>query len=52
MQVGPRWTYKLRLQEEGGQSALVLAQQSFATQEEAKAAGDQHLKSEIEKRSS
>lgn len=51
MQVGCEWTYKLRLQEEDGKSTLVLGQKKFATQQEAQAAGEEHLKTEIEKRS-
>lgn len=49
MQVGCEWTYKLRLREEGGKSALVLGQKKFPTREEAQAAGEEHLKAEAEK---
>jgi hypothetical protein len=53
--VGPRWTYKLELQEEtesGARSHLVLGRGMFGTEGEARAAGDAHLKTELERRSS
>ncbi len=52
--IGARWTYKLKLEEQteaGAQSNLVLGMKVFDTQEEAKVAGDAHLKQEIDKRS-
>ena len=55
VQIGAKWTYKLRLEEQtgtGAHSQLVLGDKIFDTPEEAKAAGDAHLKAEIEKRSS
>ena len=55
LQVGPKWTYKLRLEEQTGtgtQSHLVLGDRTFDTQPEAQSAGEAHLKAEIEKRSS
>ncbi len=55
VQVGAKWTYKLRLEEEtgtGAQSKLLLATKVFDTQEGAKTAGDAHLKEELDKRSS
>lgn len=52
VQIGTCWTYKLRLQEEGGtQSTLVLADKTFPSQQEAQAAGDERLKAELAKRS-
>lgn len=55
MQVGPKWTYKLRLEREteaGPQSQLVLGSNIFDTQEDARMAGEAHLKAEIDARSS
>ncbi len=55
VQVGDKWTYKLRLEEDtgaGAQSKLFLATKVFDTQEEAKTAGDAHLKEELDKRPS
>ncbi len=55
VQIGAKWTYKLRLEEAaptGAHSNLILADKVFNSQQEAKAAGDAHLKAEIDKRSS
>lgn len=55
MQVGPKWTYKLRLEREteaGPQSQLVLGSNIFDTQEDARMAGEAHLEAEIDARSS
>lgn len=55
VQIGAKWTYKLKLEEEtesGTQSKLVLGSKVFETQEEAKRAGDAHLKEELARRSS
>lgn len=54
MQVGPKWTYKLRLEMQttgGPKSQLVLGKGVFSTEEAAREAGAEHLKSELEKRS-
>lgn len=55
LQIGAKWTYKLKLEEESGPSGrsdLVLGANTYPTEREAKAAGDAHLNAEIEKRSS
>jgi hypothetical protein len=55
MPVGPKWTYKLRLEEQtevSAQSHLVLGGKLSATEQEARSAGEAHLKEEIERRSS
>ncbi len=50
--IGGAWTYKLRLEHQtSAQSNLVFGRKLFNTEQEAKAAGDAHLKDEIEKRS-
>jgi hypothetical protein len=54
MRVGGKWAYKVRLLEQievDPRSELVLSKRLFATEEEARAAGEAHLQSEIEKRS-
>lgn len=52
MPIGTCWTYKLRLlAPAGGQPTLVLADKTFATRQEAQAAGEAHLQAELEKRS-
>lgn len=54
LSLGPKWTYKLRLEEhtEGGpQSHLLLGDQTFDSQAEAQAAGAARLQAELEKRS-
>ena len=54
MQVGPKWTYKLKLEEQAGggpMSHLILGQGIYATEQEARSAADAHLKVEIERRS-
>jgi len=54
MPVGCNWTYKLQLQEEtasGAKTHLVLGRGAFPTEAEAQAAGEAHLKTELEKRS-
>jgi len=52
MQAGCNWTYKLRLQESGGEtrSELVLGRGVFPSEEEARAVGETQLKDEIAKR--
>lgn len=53
MQVGCNWTYKLQLEEKtdtGLKSHLVLGQGVFPSQDAARAAGEAHLKTEIDKR--
>jgi len=54
MQVGCNWTYKLRLQESGGEtrSELMLGPGVFPTEEAARGAGAEQLQSELGKRSS
>jgi hypothetical protein len=53
LQIGAKWTYKLELREESsGQTDVVLGRGAFNSEQEAKAAGDTHLKAEIEKHSS
>lgn len=55
MPVGPKWTYKLRLEEQGGSatnSHIILGRGIFAREQEARTAGEAQLKAEIEKRSS
>jgi hypothetical protein len=50
--IGVQWTYKLRLEDQtSGQSRLVFGRKLFDTMQEAKAAGDAHLKAELAKRS-
>lgn len=54
MQVGPKWAYKLKLEEQtdaGPTSHLILGQGIYATQQEARSAAEAHLKAEIEQRS-
>lgn len=54
MAVGCNWTYKLKLAgetPEGSKTELVLGRGVFPSEEEARASGEAHLKSEIEKRS-
>ena len=54
LQVGAKWIYKLKLAEESGpsgRSEIILGQNSYSTEQEAKAAGKNHLKAEIDKRS-
>ena len=54
LQVGKKWTYKLELQEEseaGPRTDVVFGREAFSSEQEAKTAGDVHLKAEIEKRS-
>lgn len=54
LQVGPKWTYKLRLEERtetGPRSTLVVGTKTFDSEQDAKTAGDVHLKAELEKRS-
>ena len=54
VQFGARWTYKLRIEEEregGPRTSLVLGTKAFDSEQEAKAAGDAHLREEISKHS-
>jgi len=54
LQIGKKWTYKLELQEEseaGPRIDVVFGRGAFSSEQEAKTAGDAHLKAEIEKRS-
>ena len=53
LQIGTKWTYKLELREEseaGPRTDVVLGRGAFSSEQEAKSAGDAHLKAEIEKR--
>ncbi len=55
LQLGAKWTYKLRLEEQtdrGPETKLVLATRVFDTEQEARSAGDSHLKAELARRSS
>ena len=53
LQLGCNWTYKLNLQEHtdgGPRSHLILGRQTFPTEAEARAAGEQQLREELSKR--
>jgi hypothetical protein len=50
--IGVQWTCKLRLEDQtSGESSLVFGKKLFDTIQEAKAAGDAQLETEINKRS-
>lgn len=53
MPVGCNWTYKLQLEEQtdtGPKSHLLLGRGVFPSQDAARAAGEAHLKTEMDKR--